>query len=124
MGNFEILCGFGILLLILIYRYLTKTFNHWEKCGVPGPKPILLFGTMKDVIFRKVFIGKYIKNLYDAYENEPFIGYFNMREPILMIRDPKIVKDVFIKDSSIFYNRYTIHMCTKVCTRGTLSTWW
>lgn len=112
MGNFEILCGFGIFLLML-YRYLTATFDFWKQRGIPGPKPILLFGTMKDVILRKVFNGIYIKDLYNAYENTSFIGIFKMREPVLIIKDPKIIKDVLIEDSSIFYNR-NMDLCTKV----------
>lgn len=59
-------------------------------------------------------MGKYIKDLYDAYENTPFIEMFNMREPVLMRKEPKILKDVLIKDSSIFYNRQ-MDSCTKVC---------
>lgn len=99
------------LSLLVLYRYLTATFDYWKK---RGPKPILLFGIMKDAILKKVFMGKYIKDLYDAYENTPFIGMFNMREPVLMRKEPKILKDVLIKDSSIFYNRQ-MDSCTKVC---------
>lgn len=113
MGNFEILCGFGIL-SFLLYRYLTATFNFWKERGIPGPKPVLIFGTMKDVIFKNFFLGKYLKDIYDAYENTPFIGIFQMREPILIIKDPKFIKDVFIKDSSIFYSR-DLNTCLKVC---------
>lgn len=112
MGNFEIFCGFGIFLL-MFYRYLIATFDFWKKRGIPGPKPVLPFGTMKDAIFRKNFMGHYIKDIYDAYDKTPFIGMFKMREPVLIIKDPKIIKDVLLKDSSIFCNRQ-MDLCKKV----------
>ncbi|XP_050451966.1 cytochrome P450 6A1-like [Cataglyphis hispanica] len=112
MGNFEILCGFGIF-SFLLYCYLTATFNFWKKRGIPGPKPVLLmFNVMKDFIFKNLFVGKFLKDIYDAYENTPFIGFFYLQEPILMIKDPKFIKDVLIKDSSIFYNR-DLNSCPK-----------
>ncbi|KAL6437110.1 hypothetical protein ACFW04_005005 [Cataglyphis niger] len=71
-----------------------------------------MFNVINDVIFKNFFLGKYLKDIYDAYENTPFIGIFHLREPILIIKDPKFIKDVFIKDSSIFYNR-DLNSCPK-----------
>ncbi|XP_032682159.1 cytochrome P450 6B5-like [Odontomachus brunneus] len=105
LGTVEILLIICGLIICLLYYYLTASYNFWKKFNIPGPTPILFFGTMKDVILGKVLIGEYLKNLYDAYENTPFVGIFNMREPILMIKDPEYIKDVFIKDAELFPHR-------------------
>lgn len=108
LGIIEILCG---LILCLLYYYFTATFNFWKKRNVPGPPPKLFFGTIKDVILGKTTYKKYIKDVYDAYENAPFVGLFNVRDPILMIKDPEFIKNVFIKDAEIFSERGVFNVC-------------
>ncbi|XP_014470368.1 PREDICTED: cytochrome P450 6B1-like [Dinoponera quadriceps] len=98
----EILCG---LIIFLLYYYFTATFNFWKKRNIPGPQPALFFGTMKNIILGRTILAKYLKSIYDAYEDAPFVGIFNMREPILLIKDPEHIKNVLIKDSALFSSR-------------------
>lgn len=104
MGFFGVACGFAVV-LFLLYRYLTSTFNFWKKRNIPGPDPIPIFGTMKDIFLRKEYCGLQWKRIYDTYKDEPFVGLFSMREPTLLIRDTKYIKDVLIKDASLFSTR-------------------
>lgn len=103
-----------LALLIALYYYLIGTYNFWEKRGVPGPKPRLIFGTMKDVILYKMFLGDYIKRVYDTYDADtPLIGIFKRRTPILIIKDTELIKDVLIRDASLFSDR-AFNPCVKV----------
>lgn len=102
LGIVVILC---ILMICLLYYYLVASYNFWKKLNVPGPSPTLLFGTMKDVILGKTLFWAYVKNMYDAYENTSFIGIYDMREPILIIKDPEHIKDVCMKDAAVFHSR-------------------
>ncbi|XP_011332126.2 cytochrome P450 6A1-like [Ooceraea biroi] len=104
MALLEALCGV-VIFLFLLYRYLTATFDFWKKRGVPGPDPVLFFGTMKDIILEKVYAGIHWKRMYDTYEDSKFVGLFNMRKPVLLLKDPKHIRDVCITDGSLFSTR-------------------
>lgn len=43
--------------------------------------------------------------LYYKYPNEKVIGYYLGNTPVLMIRDPKIIRDILSVDFSYFYAR-------------------
>ncbi|KOC58959.1 Cytochrome P450 6a2 [Habropoda laboriosa] len=103
---FEILCGVAALLLALYY-YSTSTFDFWKNRGVVGPRPIPFFGTSKDLMFAKISVAEYTKNIYDKYKNEPLIGLYHGRLPLLILNDPEIIKDVLIRDFSKFSDRGT-----------------
>lgn len=104
LGALEILLS--LLTVILgVYAYATRSFDYWKKLGVPGPKPSIPFGNFADVFLgRKVLIDK-LQEFYEAYKNEPFVGYFVGRHPVLMIKDPDLIKQVLIKDFDVFSSR-------------------
>lgn len=91
--------------LLLLYYYLTRTFDYWKIRGVKGPKPILIFGNVKDVMRAKISISIFLKNMYDKYKDERMVGIFEKDVPSLILRDPDLIKDVLIKDFSVFPER-------------------
>ena len=103
-GIFESLIGLGILFL-LIYYYLTSTYDFWSSRKVIGPKPTLIFGNFKDVMLGRISIGDFTTKIYNKYKNEPMIGIYNRRSPTLVINDPELIKDVLIKDFTVFADR-------------------
>lgn len=109
MGLFEILCGITTVIFALYY-YFTSTFGFWKSRGVPGPRPILGFGNLKNVILGKTSMLDYMKKLYSDYKDEPLIGIFAMRTPILVVKDPDLIKNIFLNDFHVFADRgYTVH---------------
>lgn len=104
MEPLEILCGIAVVFLAFYY-YFTSTFDFWKSRGVPGPRPIPLFGNIKDVILGKKAMGFYLKDLYNDYKDEPIIGIIIRRTPILVVKDPDLIKDILIKDFTKFADR-------------------
>ncbi|KAL2728642.1 putative cytochrome P450 6a17 [Vespula squamosa] len=105
-GILEILCGLAMI-IVLLYYYLTSTFHYWKVRGVKGPPPIPLFGNLKDVVFHKMTMTEYLSNVYNSYKDERYIGLFYRSKPILLMKDPQLIKDVLIKDFSNFPQRDT-----------------
>ncbi|XP_046823342.1 cytochrome P450 6a2-like isoform X1 [Vespa crabro] len=103
-GIFEILCGLTVIILLLYY-YLTMTFDYWKVRDVKGPQPIPLFGNMKDIIFHKINMTEYLINIYNFYKDERYIGIFFRSRPILILRDPQLIKNILIRDFSSFPQR-------------------
>ncbi|XP_018356444.1 PREDICTED: probable cytochrome P450 6a14 [Trachymyrmex septentrionalis] len=104
MDSFEILCGIAAVILFLYY-FLTLTFDFWKSRGVPGPRPIPGFGNFKDVMFTKISPGDYLTKIYNTYKDEPLVGIFSRKTPILIIKDLNLIKDVLIKDFTKFADR-------------------
>lgn len=112
------LCGIAIAIL-LFYYYFTSTFNFWKSRGIRGPSPIPIFGNVKDVILGKKFVGDYVMEVYNNYKNEPFIGIFAKRTPILIVNDPHLIRDILSKDFSSFNERGLMSISKKVCIQNT-----
>ncbi|XP_076241483.1 cytochrome P450 6a2-like [Calliopsis andreniformis] len=104
MGYLEILCGIAAVCLA-IYYYLTSTYDFWKSRGVNGPKPVFLFGNIKDVMLQKMSMAEYLTKVWKEYESEPMIGIFMRRTPFLILRDTNHIKDVLIRDFSKFIDR-------------------
>lgn len=106
MESFEILCGIAVIIIISVYLYyLTSTFDYWKSRGVRGPHPISGPLNFKDVIFTKISIGDFMTEVYNAYKDEPMIGIFIWTTPVLIVKDLDLIRDILIKDFSIFANR-------------------
>ena len=104
MGPFEIICGITAIFLG-VYYYLTSNFDFWKSRGIRGPQPILGFGNFKDVILSKQAVGDYLMKMYNDYKDESMIGLFSGKTPILILKNPELIKDVLIKDFSTFADR-------------------
>lgn len=104
METFEVLCGVAAVILALYY-YFTSTFDFWKSRGVQGPQPTPPFGNIKDVLLTKKSMTEYLTDIYYCYKNEPMIGIFTRRTPILILKDLDLIKDVLIKDFNSFADR-------------------
>lgn len=91
---------FFLILIYLVILYTTKDHNYWKERGVPYEKPLFLAGNLWDVFSGKRQIGKHLGYLYRQF-NGPYFGIFIVGKPYLVIRSPKIIKQITIRD---FYN--------------------
>lgn len=104
MNAFELLCGLAAFLLLLYY-YFTSTYDFWQKRGVKGPKPTLLTGNLGPILRGKQSFSEHSQKLYNEFESEKLIGIFGARTPILVVKDLDLIKNVLIKDFSVFADR-------------------
>ncbi|XP_013140391.1 PREDICTED: cytochrome P450 6B1-like isoform X1 [Papilio polytes] len=89
----------------LVYFYFTRTFDYWKNKNVPGPKPLPLFGNIKDSVLRRRHAALVFKSIYDEYTNEKVVGVYRMTSPCLLLRDLDVIKNVMIKDFDQFVDR-------------------
>ena len=113
MTTFEILCGVAAL-VVALYYYCTSTYDFWKKRGVPGPQPLPMLGNTKDVMLAQESVAIFLHKIYETYKNEPMIGLFIARTPILVLNDADLIKDVLIRDFSKFADRgFSVHERTE-----------
>lgn len=104
--DFYILLTCLLTILILFYYYLIKPFDYWTKQGVMSmPNPIPGVGHMWSVFrFRENMSSVCNKFYKDCSDNTKMVGMFFIRTPLLIIRDPELIKTVLIKDFQSFLN--------------------
>ncbi|KAM0725020.1 putative cytochrome P450 6a13 [Formica fusca] len=93
------------LLLGSLYFYLRATFDFWQCRGVPFKKPTVLVGNFGPLLLFRKSQPEGVKEMYQWFKDEKFFGAFRVRSPVLILRDPDLVKSVFVKDFACFTNR-------------------
>lgn len=101
-----VLIFFGLIsvLLYLLHRYF---FTFWKRHGFVQLDPSFPFGDAGPTLTLKVSNGDFFAQLYRNYKNHRFIGTYLTYRPVLVVNDPEIVQDIFIKDFSTFHDRPT-----------------
>ena len=92
----------GIILLTCVYYYYKNAFNFWKKKGIKFVKPVIPFGSIKNMIFLKKTFAEVFKDFYDEFPEEPYVGIYELTTPSLLLRDPELIKHVLVKDFSYF----------------------
>lgn len=95
------------LCLVAFYFYLTRNFNYWKKVGVKSLTPSIFFGNIGPCILGKQSVYDFLQDIYDKNEAEKMIGFYAVDRPYLLLRDPELLRYIFIKDFNNFSNRLT-----------------
>lgn len=90
--------------LTAAYFYVKYVYSYWKRMGVKYLSPTFPFGNFGPTILQKKTGGELVADIYKE-NNGPFIGIFGAFRPILVVRDPKIVRSIFIKDFQHFVDR-------------------
>lgn len=106
--NYWSLDGIIILtvLIIIAYIYMTRNFKYWEKRGVLEITPTPFVGNFMECLLLRKAPSYFLKELYEQGKGQPYVGFYIFDKPFLLLRDPEIIKNVFIKDFNTFFDRY------------------
>lgn len=108
-------------LTAVVYFYLTRTFDYWQKRGVKHDKPWPLFGTYAKNFFMQANFADMAAQTYRKYPGEKIIGCFEYSAPELVIRDPALAKAVLIDAThfhrrGFFRNNFESNRCRRICS--------
>ncbi|XP_067135813.1 cytochrome P450 3A9-like [Centruroides vittatus] len=93
---YSVLIPIGIFLAL--YLYLTRNFGYWKRLGIPEVPPIPLTGSFKfDLNSHQ---GKAEQVWYNKYGK--IFGIYEGTNPVLMIADPDLLKNILVKDFHVF----------------------
>ncbi|KAF2899551.1 hypothetical protein ILUMI_06625, partial [Ignelater luminosus] len=90
------------VLACLAYFYGIKPYKYWEKKGVPYVKPLPLFGNIASNILRTKSFCDLLLDIYHAHPNQRYVGMYRMTEPVLLVHDPDLIKQITVKDFDVF----------------------
>ncbi|CAG9823198.1 unnamed protein product [Phaedon cochleariae] len=92
-----------VILIALLYYSSKRNLNYWERMGIPGPKPYPIIGNMGDIFIGKRGAEEIYADIYRKYEGYPFVGVYKAGIPVLLVRDPDLIKNIVQKDFNIFH---------------------
>nr|AVL92869.1 CYP450 [Locusta migratoria] len=90
---------------LAVYLWFEHGFKYWKNRGVPFVEPSFPFGNSRKNILGQESLGVTAHHIYNQLPGERIVGYFGFRRPILLIRDPDIVRHILVKDFSLFHDR-------------------
>lgn len=98
---------FGILitaacLAITIWYFYILPFKYWRKLGVKQSKPWIFFGDSFTTIFRLINFNDFISMIYNMHPGSRCTGIYNFISPVLVLRDPELIKHITVKDFEYF----------------------
>ncbi|KAK5646913.1 hypothetical protein RI129_005377 [Pyrocoelia pectoralis] len=97
-------CTLIIAILVLLYRYVTKNNNYWNTLCIPFARPIPLFGNVLPFLQQTKCPAFFFMDLYNSATHSLY-GFFLLRTPALLIRDPELIKYMFVRDFDSFRDR-------------------
>lgn len=91
--------------LTLFFLYVRRAYSYWDRKGFKTVSDVnYLVGHFKNAFLQKEFFGETVNKLYKS-TSEPFIGIYSILRPILLVRDPELIRSILIKDFSHFTDR-------------------
>ncbi|XP_020280583.1 cytochrome P450 9e2-like [Pseudomyrmex gracilis] len=87
---------------IAVYYYFFKDLNYFKKHGVLYMPPLPIVGNMGPVFFRQLSLAELSQKAYNLNRDAKYIGLFDGMNPIVMIRDPELIKTVGVKQFESF----------------------
>ncbi|XP_071147587.1 cytochrome P450 3A41-like isoform X1 [Mytilus edulis] len=89
-----------IIILITLYLYSLWYHSLWRRLGIPGPRPIPFLGILPSY---KQGLAKTDLELVNTYGS--VVGIYHGHLPVLLVSDPEMVKEIFIKEFSNYTNK-------------------
>lgn len=95
----------AVVLFTSVWYYFMFKYSFWKKKGVRFIKPVIPFGNITNLILLRKAVAEVMKELYDKFPEEPYVGIYELLNPMLLIRDTELIKQVMVKDFSHFQDR-------------------
>lgn len=91
--------------LTVLYFVIKRKYSYWERKGfktLPGYNHVV--GHFKENFLGRESFADFSERLYRS-TNEPFIGIYGLIRPMLLVRDPELIRLIMIKDFAHFTDR-------------------
>ncbi|XP_029170340.1 cytochrome P450 9e2-like isoform X2 [Nylanderia fulva] len=90
------------------YYYFFKDLNIYKRHGIPHKTALPIIGNMGATIFRRISMPDHIKNTYNLHPDAKYVGMFDLLNPVVMLRDPDLIKSIALKNFDLFPDHRTL----------------
>ncbi|KAL6262980.1 hypothetical protein P5V15_005771 [Pogonomyrmex californicus] len=84
------------------YYYFFKDLNYFKKHGILHKPPVPILGNMGPSVFRLQSVAELVKDVYNLHSEAKYVGMFDMTNPLIMVRDPELIKSITLKHFDMF----------------------
>lgn len=103
--EFSVVTFVLIGILSLIYMYIRRQLNFWQRHNIPFIKPAFPYGNVKGAM-TKIHLSHLAQQFYNEMKgNGPFGGIHFLLSPVILALDIEFVKKILIKDFTHFEDR-------------------
>lgn len=91
--------------ITVAFFFAKRAYSYWERNGfvtLPGYSHFV--GHFSKTFSGKFSLGDWALDLYNSTK-EPFIGIYGIFRPMLLVRDPELIRSILIKDFPNFTDR-------------------
>lgn len=127
MFAFCLVCVIFLFLLGLYYLYIARRFQYWKNKKIPYlPPESSIFGNYKHVALGKITFEEFLRQAYQEATGFKICGLFIFLNPVLLVRDPEIIKNIltvhfdnftdrsaYLFDPRIFFTQHSYHVNSK-----------
>ncbi|XP_022222750.2 cytochrome P450 9c1 [Drosophila obscura] len=101
----ELLLALGALIGYLLFKWAKPPVGHFLKRGVPYEAPVPVLGNIPlSVLLGRASYLKHIIAVHMRLKQQKVYGVFNMRDPLIYLSDPELIRQVGIKSFDSFAN--------------------
>ncbi|XP_049963087.1 cytochrome P450 6k1-like isoform X2 [Schistocerca serialis cubense] len=90
---------------LALYAWMSRCQRHWQRKGAPYVEPEVPFGNFRPVAMGQKSLGLFLQDIYNMAPGARYVGFYGFNRPMLLIRDPELIRDVLIKDFGTFHDR-------------------
>lgn len=88
-----------------IIFFLKRKYTYWQRKGFDyHPEISYIFGNLKQLFLQREHLVESIERIYQS-TTVPFVGFYTILRPTLLIRDPELIRSLLIKDFNNFTDR-------------------
>ncbi|XP_060866135.1 cytochrome P450 6k1-like [Metopolophium dirhodum] len=98
----NITCLSLIAVFASFYYYSTSTYGKWRILNIPYVPPVPLFGNTTRTMMRLEHPIDMFERFYNSFPDAKLFGFYQMRDPVLLVRDPELINAILVKDFSHF----------------------
>lgn len=98
------LISVGLVGLASVYLFFRWKYRFWHNQDIKVTSPTFPLGDVSQIGFSK-HLGVVFKEIYNQFKGERFNGMWVIHRPFIMIRDPELIKVMFVRDFMHFRDR-------------------
>jgi len=115
MLTFILLVSIFLSLLAIYLLHIKQCYSFFKKLGINGPQPTFLLGNLADFV-RTKRVSISIQNWTSQFGR--IYGYLEGHTPVLVVSDPDLLHNIFIKHFSKFHSRRQFPLEDRRTTKG------
>ncbi|XP_014291322.1 cytochrome P450 6a2 [Halyomorpha halys] len=103
----SIIISLVVIGALVLYMRWRSFFSHWEKRGIPSLPGSIPFGSYSSRSQLNQYHGYTMNEFYYKMQDHPYFGYYEVKTPTMMVKDPELIKLLLTKEFSHFRDRLT-----------------